>query len=477
MWRSRKTLALVLLACLALGLRIAVVLALRTEHAAPVTYEHGRIAENLLAGRGFSIEFLGRSGPTSQQAPFYPLLLAVVYALAGGPTAAAMYAVWLLQSIAGTVLVLVVAWLGWSLFPGRPEIGWIAAIGAAVFPPHLYMVTHFQVALWAALVLTLLLCVASSPRWQGSWRGATLAGVLSGTLLLIEPILALVLPIVAAMFWIGRQPLAKKVIVSRRRLGQVALMTAVAAAVIAPWSIRNQLVHGQWIFVKSTLGYAFWQGNNPNSRGTDKIPKPSAEILRRSHDGTLAGIDKALWEARHETIYIDDLLLKPTGYRGLEGLNEPERCRVLGDRAKTFISAQPKRYAGLCLQRLAYFLTFDETNPKAAHPIYRLSTVLWLAVGGVGLVVSRHFWRRLLPTYAIFLVVVAFHSLTIFSARFRIPVEPMTMVWCAWAVAPWFSARSMAPSTGAPAANAPAHGPDHALRGPHFPSTHQLSRP
>ncbi len=36
------------------------------------TYEHGEIAANLLAGRGFSVRYLGADGPTSQQAPAYP---------------------------------------------------------------------------------------------------------------------------------------------------------------------------------------------------------------------------------------------------------------------------------------------------------------------------------------------------------------------------------------------------------------------
>jgi hypothetical protein len=40
------------------------------------------------------------------------------------------------------------------------------------------------------------------------------------------------------------------------------------------------------------------------------------------------------------------------------------------------------------------------------------------------------------PTWAIFGVVALFHSLTIVSARFRIPIEPLSFVWAAGAVAP-----------------------------------------
>ena len=470
---SRKTTGLVLLAVLALGLRVAVVFALRTEHAAPVTYEHGRIAESMLAGHGFSIEFLGSWGPTSQQAPFYPLLLAGAYACFGVETPAALLAVQLLQCAAGTALVLAVVWLGWVLVPDRPSVGWVAGLGAALYPTHLYMVTHMQVALWAALVLTTLLAVVMSPRWQGRWLGALLAGVLAGILLLIEPILALALPICAIAFWLGEGRRRWRPRFRPAPLARVALMAVVAAAIISPWLVRNRLVHGELVFVKSTFGYAFWQGNNPLSWGTDKVPKPSAELLRRAHDGTLAGMDRALWEARHETVYIDDLLLGPSGYREFAGLSEPERSRLLGRRAVEFIRARPARYAGLCLQRLRYFLLFDETNPKASNRIYRAATVIWLVLALVGLLVSCDRWRRLWPTYAVFAAVTLFHALVITSVRFRIPLEPLSFVWAAWAVVPL--GRSLAPRRGIRIHRPGEHRadpaqPDHALRGPHWAS-------
>ncbi len=433
---SRTTIGLILLAAFALGLRVGVVLALRTEHAAPVSYEHGRIAENLLAGRGFSIEFLGGSGPTSQQAPFYPFFLAGIYACFGVETPAAILAAQLIQCIAGTGLVLAVAWLAWSLLPDRQSVGWVAGVGAAVYPTHLYAVTHLQVALWAALLLTVLMAVAASPRFRATWRGAILAGLLAGSLLLVEPILALALPICAAVFWLG-EPAGRTVerfrLVPAARLG---LMAAVAAVVIAPWTVRNWRVHGEFVFIKSTFGYALWQGNHPASWGTDKIPKASAETLRLAHDRSLGGIDQALWEARHETNYIDDVVLGPEDYRRLGRLGEPQRCRTLGRQALGFIRRDPGRYARLSLSRLRYFLLFDETNPKAANPVYRLATVTWLVLAVVGLLVSLDRWRSLWPTYAVFAAVTLFHTLVITSVRFRIPIEPLSFVWAASALAP-----------------------------------------
>ncbi len=431
---SRNTIALVMLALLAFSLRLGVVATLWSDHAAPLSYEHGRIAQNLLDGRGFSIEFLGApSRPTSQQAPFYPFFLAGVYACLGVESPASILAVQVIQCMAGTLLVLAVAWLAWSLVPENRAAGWLAGIGAAIYPTHLYMVTHLQVALWAALGLALLLAVVAEPRLRGTWRGAALAGLLAGFLLLIEPILALALPICALAFWIADLKHSRSL---TRSFARVASMALVAALVIAPWVIRNGYVHGRFVFIKSTFGYAFWQGNNPASWGTDKIPKANAETLRLAHDGTLAGINQALWEARHETVYIDDVLLRPDGYRELAGLSEIQRCDLLGRKTLQFIRENPARYGRLCLNRLRYFLLFDDTNPKAANRLYRLATVVWLVLAFVGLLVSLHRWRQFWPTYAIFASVTLFHVLVITSVRFRIPLEPVSFVWVAGAMAP-----------------------------------------
>ncbi len=471
---SRTTIALLLLAILAFGLRVWVVAALHTDHAAPISYEHGRIAENLLAGHGFSIEFLGVEGPTSQQAPFYPLLLTVVYWLFGVASPGAVLVVQLLQCLAGTGIVLLVAWLGWSLVPQMRAVGWVAAIGAAVYPTHLYMVTHLQVALWATLVLTALLAVVVSQQWTRRWQGALLAGSLAGLLLLIEPILALALPLCAVAFWMAEGDGTWHARFRWGPIGRVALMATVAAVLIAPWIVRNRLVHGRFVFVKSTFGYAFWQANNPASHGTDKIPKRSATRMLREHDGTLAGIDRAMWEARHETLYIDDVLLKPTGYREFQGLSEPERSDLLGRRAWQFIRDNPGRYAQLCLNRLRYFLLFDETNPKAANRIYRLTTVVWLVLAGLGVAVSVSHWRRLWPTYAVFAVVTAFHALVITSVRFRIPLEPMTFVWASLCVTPvfvrMFGVRQIKVYRPGEQASDPLGG-HSTLQGPHFGQT------
>ena len=119
------------LVALAVTARVAAVVVLQSHHVARSTYEHGEIAANLLAGRGFSIRFLGAEGPTSQQAPIYPLLVASAYAVGGVEQPAALLLIELGQSVLGGLLVLGVlqaiapdrAWVSRSGLVGRAHHG------------------------------------------------------------------------------------------------------------------------------------------------------------------------------------------------------------------------------------------------------------------------------------------------------------------------------------------------------------------
>jgi hypothetical protein len=120
---------------------------------------------------------------------------------------------------------------------------------------------------------------------------------------------------------------------------------------------------------------------------------------------------------------------------------------------------------------LRYFLLFDETNPKAANRLYRLTTVVWLVLSFVGLLVSLQRWRRLWPTYAVVAAVTLFHTLVITSVRFRIPIEPLTFVWAAAALAPLLVHFAPRPRlrvvrTGEGSGDLEPHG--HGLQGPHW---------
>ena len=424
---GRWRLGLVLIA-MSIMVRAAAVIILQSHLIPHSTFEHGEIAANLLAGRGFAVRFLGSDGPTAQQAPVYPLLVAVAYWLGGSGTPRALLIMELGQALLGGLLVAGVLELARSVAPGHPWLAMLAALITALHPSLVYATTHVQVAALAATLLTATLATAFRAGQTGRDRDALSAGLLLGLLALTDPILALVAPGMALAIVLG---------LGMRRAARPIMVTAlVAALVVAPWIVRNIRVHGEFVAIKSTFGYAFWQGNCSVSQGTDKVVRPLVEqTLARAQSRSardLSGWNASLWKARHAAGYLDDIALTPEDYRDLARLSEPQRSRRLFERALRDLRADPSRYPQLCLRRFQYFVFFDETNPKTRNLIYRAShfALTLLALAGL-LLTRREIRRRLAPTILTAALITVFHSLTIVSARFHIPIEPLLGLWTA----------------------------------------------
>jgi hypothetical protein len=419
------------LVILAIAVRAAAVIVLQSHTVPRSTYEHGEIAANLLAGRGFSMHFLGSDGPTSQQAPVYPTLVAVAFAIGGVESPNALLILELCQSLLGGLLVLGVLELCRRIAPAKPRVGWIAGLIAALHPTLIYAATHIQVALLATTLLVWVFAWAYKTGTTGRFRHAVITGALLGLLSLTDPILSLAAVGAFGAFWIGqtRRPRSRMIAFSL-----AAILMLATTAVVSPWLIRNALIHKEFVAIKSTFGYAFWQGNCALSEGTDKVVRSSVEkaLARRDSASSLSGLNRTIWEARHEAGYLDDIALSQKDKNWLGQFSEPERSRILFRRAISELRSEPGRYAWLCLRRLRYFLLFDETNPKTRVLAYRLPHFALSVMGFLGLVVaSPEIRRRLVPTQLTVLAIIAFHTLTIVSARFHIPIEPVLAVWCA----------------------------------------------
>jgi hypothetical protein len=408
---------------LAIVARAVAVLVLQSHTLPHSTFEHGEIAANLLAGRGFSVRFLGADGPTSQQAPVYPCLVAAAYAAGGIETPRALLILELGQSALGGLLVLGVMVLAREIASGSRWVARSAGLIVALHPTLVYAATHVQVAVLAATLLTFTLAWAYRTGRTCRDRDAAYAGTWLALLTLTDPILALSAAGIAGAISLGRGPLGT--------IRPLALVAVTALLGVLPWTIRNYAVHGELVPVKSTFGYAFWQGNCALSAGTDKVVRASVEqVLERHRGGGLRGLNAALWEARHEAGYLDDIALTADDYRELAALSEPERSRQLFRRALADLRADPARYPRLCLQRLRYFVFFDETNPKTRSALYRTAQLGLTILAVAGLVFARPaIRRRLAPILATVALIAVFHAMTIVSARFHVPIEPLLALW------------------------------------------------
>ena len=171
----------------------------------------------------------------------------------------------------------------------QPVVALFAGWAAALYPPHIYMATHVQAATWAALGVVGLLALACNPTVRVTWRRAAAAGAIGGWLLLVDPITALVLPVALLRLLLTARSQSKQpcnpLPTADRRLATFAAFTAAALVVIAPWLVRNYHVHGEFVFIKSSFGYALWQGNHPVGHGTHKVPKATVAAITADRYG------------------------------------------------------------------------------------------------------------------------------------------------------------------------------------------------
>jgi 4-amino-4-deoxy-L-arabinose transferase-like glycosyltransferase/predicted TPR repeat methyltransferase len=193
------------------------------------------------------------------QAPLYPYVLAVVYAVASpAPLAARLF-----QALLGAATCGLAAAAGRRWFDARS--GLAAGALLALYPPAIFFDGEIQKAsltLFLATALVWLLARRDEPPRPG-WCLAT--GALTGLFalnrenaLLLVPLLALWLLAVAGG---GRRG------VWRNGAASAALLVAGALAVLLPVALRNRAIGGELLLTTAQLGPNFYIGNHAGADG------------------------------------------------------------------------------------------------------------------------------------------------------------------------------------------------------------------
>jgi hypothetical protein len=210
--------------------------------------EYFNIARSMLRGQGFANPFGEQTGPTAWMPPLLPGLLAGLLWACDGDKDAVMAVVVFLQVttlVATGLLVLGLA----RQTNGR--LGPFAA--AAVFLAGLVCHFHlcFQITHDSWLVLATLDLLVAWLCWGRPlrhWPTAAAWGLFGGLSALVNPIIALAWGAFSLLTGVRQRAWS--------RLG-VALL--VGAITLTPWAVRNYLVFGRWIPVKSNLAYELYQ--------------------------------------------------------------------------------------------------------------------------------------------------------------------------------------------------------------------------
>jgi len=249
-----------LIGLIALALRLAIVLAPGLPP--PGLFEDAYIALNIAAGHGYCQD--PYYGPTAVKAPAYPLVLAAIAAVAPHEEAFVLGA-GLLNALLGGLACWLVGRVGGELFGDRTGV--TAAALLAVYPVHAYLAripesTNLSIVL-AALALRALIRL----RRDAPGRAWALAGACGGLAALGNP---LILPgLGVALLALGR-----------RRPRHLLLAAIAMLVVLTPWTLRNRLVLGELIVIKSPLWLDIYAGFVPeNLAGRQVLPAGMRERI------------------------------------------------------------------------------------------------------------------------------------------------------------------------------------------------------
>jgi 4-amino-4-deoxy-L-arabinose transferase-like glycosyltransferase len=248
---------------------VALVLALRHfDH--PVTWENGDIAEHMLRGDGYCIDFAGPNAPTAWQAPGYPFEL-YFFERAFGVRPLTFLLISLLQCVAVSAMVFPVAWLARRWFGTRAAV--VSAWVVAFMPLYAWYCTRIHqpanvMAIYPWVLAGWFHTVESRKGWVAIGAGLLtgLGAMFSPTMLAVFGIVSLVLLVRAALR--SEWAAARTVLIA----GVCTLLA------ITPWTVRNYRVFGRIIPIKDSFPKELWYGNNPNSTGTPFVAGGEAAI-------------------------------------------------------------------------------------------------------------------------------------------------------------------------------------------------------
>jgi hypothetical protein len=295
------------------------------------------------------------------------------------------------------------AWL-WAAYPAALQyaVHWVWEMSLST--------CLFTWALVAALRLREDRVQGSGPKAQqtgtldpGPWTLGPLGlwasfGLLWGLVALSNASLLICLP--AVMAWVVWPELRRWMVKPRTWLG-VATMTAVFAAVLTPWVVRNERALHAFIPTRSNLGIELY-----------------ASTLE-SHDALPWGTALPMWKGDPE-------------FKLFVQVGEVRFAAMRGAQAKERIRANPAQFWRWTLDRFLFF--WDGTpHPPDRHPMQEYlrelsySFLSLCGLLGLGLMLRRRIEGAGLFALVFALLPVPYYLVTV-QARFRHPLEPLIAV-------------------------------------------------
>ncbi|MBN1344016.1 MAG: tetratricopeptide repeat protein [Phycisphaerae bacterium] len=247
------------------------------------------------------------------------------------------------------------------------------------------------------------------------WGWIAVIGIALGAAAGLRPSYLMVVPLAAA--WVGWR---------HRRIGgrpllAAAVMAALAALMIAPWTYQNYRAERVFIPISSAGGITFFLGNNPTAAGTLSLGGVLSGGVGTQNEEQLARAEAVLGRK----------------------LNSAQASSFWYKRALRFIYEHPRWWAWIMWRKLRlHFSSVEVANVYSFHVERSVIPVLWVlavpfgligSLGLVGLVLSA---RRPAAHPILILLGVGLLTCMVFytSSRFRMPTVPLMAILAGWGV-------------------------------------------
>jgi 4-amino-4-deoxy-L-arabinose transferase-like glycosyltransferase len=359
-------------------------------------------AQQIAAG-----EWYGKQ--TFYQAPLYPYTLAVLIKIFSAGT----FGLRFFQIILGTLSVGLLGIAGRHAF--NRQVGVIAAVMYAFYPPAIYYDGIIQKTALASFLLCLLLAECSYLNRRASKVHSLFAGITLGLLVLTRE---------NALLWVPVIPIWMALRIPAKRAGKIGVVVSYVlglTVVLLPVAARNASLGGEWSPTTFQAGPNFYIGNNLNSNGLYRplVPGHETPKYERADAQRLAELDE-----------------------GRE-LTSREVSRYWFERSFDEIKQEPMRWIELLMIKSLMVVNRFEVPDVESMRVYRDFSITLCVLAPVwhfgilcplavwGMLVTRKRWRRLSLFYAFTLVMVAAIVGFFILGRYREPLVPLLILFAA----------------------------------------------
>jgi hypothetical protein len=390
-------------------------------------WEADAIAKAIVGGHGFSVP--GTSHwlwemwkgdpntyfPTAWVDPVFTYTLAAAHWLFGTHVYWAMYAL-AFACIAGILL---------CAYHTAKRLGgpWAGVLAVAFIAANSWLGRSFfddvsNSALASCVVAVLgLICVRYFERPSTSRLLAM--GLLAGFTTLTCPAAETFLPFLAVIVFMRHLQLHPREFVPAARS---ALMTfALAAAVIAPWTIRNYLTFHEFVLVRNGGGQIAWDGTvgvaSTFVPGAAQSPLPAPWQA----DGPRDAVQKMLVKETRIPIHhyqVESVMAAPPP--GYEKMNEAQRDKFYLARTEEFIERHPGPATAMAMVKLEVFATRLGT--------LGIVSIVFAIIGALLFILDPRSWPLTLLAVS---YCAPFNLIVAYYGRYRAPIEPILAILAA----------------------------------------------